>query len=325
MLMNTLKLREASKVEITALVDNYSDFFLPDSEQVKRLRVKPPNSPLAEPGLSFLVKVYADSEEHSILFDGGISGSCLLHNMQILASSRAVMMGEIGMDIKKVEAVVLSHGHFDHFGGLPGFLKESPKPLAVVLHPQAFVARRIKMGPEQFSDLPGLNEEVFSAFGITLKKISKISTLAADLILISGEVERQIDFEQGMPGMQAKINGQWISDPFPDDQGLAINLKNKGLIVIGGCSHAGIINTVKHLQKAAGVEKIHAVLGGFHLTGDNEEIIEPTIEAMKAFNPEYIVPMHCTGWEAIHRFAQEMPEQFILNSVGSTYIFGSSS
>ena len=319
--MNTIKLREASKVEITVLVDNYSDLFLADSERVKRLRVLPPSGPLAEPGLSYLIKVYADSEEHTILFDAGISSACLLHNTQMLASSLAVMRGEIGVDIKKVEAVVLSHGHFDHFGGLPDFLKEARKPMSVILHPEAFVPRRFKVNPQLFLDMPGLNEEALSASGITLKKSQNPSTLASDLILISGEVERQTDFEKGMPGMEAKIDGQWVPDPFHDDQGLAVNLKNKGLVVIGGCSHAGIINTVKHLQKTADVEKIHAVLGGFHLTGDNEKVIDPTIEAMKTINPDYIVPLHCTGWKAINRFAQEMPKQFILNSVGSTYIF----
>ena len=319
--MDNVMLREASKVEITALVDNYSDLFLADTDRVKRMRVLPPSAPMAEAGLSFLIKVCAGPEEHTILFDGGISADCLLHNIQMLASSKAVMMGEIGADFKNVEAVVLSHGHFDHFGGLLGFLKAAPKSISVVLHPQAFVPRRFQMGPQSFFDLPGLNEGALSALEVNLKKIQKPSTLASDLVLISGEVERLTDFEKGMPGMEAKIDDQWVPDPFHDDQGLAINLKNKGLVVIGGCSHAGIINTVKYLQKTAGVEKVHAVLGGFHLTGENEKIIGPTIEAMKAINPDYIVPMHCTGWKAIHQFAQEMAEKFILNSVGATYIF----
>jgi 7,8-dihydropterin-6-yl-methyl-4-(beta-D-ribofuranosyl)aminobenzene 5'-phosphate synthase len=102
---------------------------------------------------------------------------------------------------------------------------------------------------------------------------------------------------------------------------LAVNLKGRGLVVLGGCSHAGIINTVKTLQAVSGIDKVHAVLGGFHLSGENEKLIDPTIREMKAINPSYIAPMHCTGWKAINRFAQEMPERFILNSVGTTYIF----
>jgi len=318
--MNKTIMREANKVEVCALVDNYSDFFLADSDVVKRLRIVPPSAPLAEPGSSFLIKVYYDSEEHTVLFDAGISAACLLHNAQVLASSNAVVKGKIGVTIKSVEAVVLSHGHFDHFGGLLGFLRETKREMPVFLHPGAFVRRRFR-NTQMEIDLPRLSptdlERAFAKF----EKVQEPFAIASDLILISGEVERSTEFEKGMPGMEAKINDEWVPDPFYDDQGVAINVKNKGLIVIGGCSHAGIINTVKHFRKITGVDKVHAVLGGFHLSGKNEKIIGPTIEEMKAINPDYIVPMHCTGWKAINQFAREMPEQFILNNVGSTYIF----
>jgi 7,8-dihydropterin-6-yl-methyl-4-(beta-D-ribofuranosyl)aminobenzene 5'-phosphate synthase len=319
--MNELGMREVSRVEVCALVDNYSDFFLADSDVVKRLRILPPNAPLAEPGLSYLIKVNSDSEEHTVLFDAGISAACLLHNAQTLTSSKAVMMGEIGVNIKSVEAVVLSHGHFDHFGGLLGFLREAKKEIPLFLHPGAFVPRRFQMSPQLKIDMPGLSETALLEAGAKLEKVQKASKLASDLILLSGEVERVTEYEKGMPGMEAKINDEWIPDPFYDDQGLAINVKDKGLVIIGGCSHAGIINTIKHMRKTAGVDKVHAVLGGFHLSGENEKILGPTIEEMKAVNPDYVVPMHCTGWKAINQFATEMPGQFILNSVGSTYIF----
>ena len=159
--------------------------------------------------------------------------------------------------------------------------------------------------------------------GMEVRKIREDSTLASDRLLVLGEIDRVTDFEKGMPGMEAQINGEWVKDPFLDDRGVAVKVKNKGLVVIGGCSHAGIINTVKHAQKVTGASKVYAVLGGFHLTGPMmEPIIAPTIAEMKKFNPDYIVPTHCTGWKAINQFAKEMADQFILNTVGTTYIFG---
>jgi 7,8-dihydropterin-6-yl-methyl-4-(beta-D-ribofuranosyl)aminobenzene 5'-phosphate synthase len=319
--MNAITVREADKVEIVVLVDNYSDFFLPNSDVVKRMQVLPPGGPLSEPGLSYLLKVYAGSENHTLLFDSGISGTCLLHNAKTFASSRAFLKGEIGADFKDIEAVVLSHGHFDHFGGLLNFFGQAKKEMPLFVHPSAFVPRRFQMSPELRADMPGMDEIALTRAGAKLQKIEDASTIASGLVLLSGKVERQTDFEKGMPGMEAWIGDRWIPDPFYDDQGLAVNIKGRGLVVLGGCSHAGIINTIKHLQNVSGIHQTHAVMGGFHLSGQNEKIIDPTIFEMKAINTEYIAPMHCTGWKAIQRFAQEMPKNFIVNSVGTTYIF----
>ncbi len=319
--MNGIIVREADRVEVVVLVDNYSDLFLPDSGVAKRLRVLPPDAPMAEPGLSYLIKVQAGSETHTLLFDAGISGTCLLHNALIFGSSRAVLMGELKADFKNVEAVVLSHGHFDHFGGLLGFLGQAKKEMPLFLHAGAFVSRRFQVSPQLQFDMPGMDEAALTKAGANVQKIEGASTVASGLVLLSGEVARETDFEKGMPVMEAQINNEWIPDPFYDDEGLAINLKGGGLVVLGGCSHAGIVNTVKHLQKVSGVDKVHAVLGGFHLSGKNESIIDPTISGIKEIDPDYVVPMHCTGWNAINRFSQAMPDRFILNSVGTAYVF----
>jgi len=309
-----LNLREADKVEVTVLVDNYTDVFLQSTEVVKRpaLQLNPPKTLLAEHGFSCLLKVSSGSEEHVVLIDTGISATCFFHNVDVL-----------GVDLSKVESVVLSHGHLDHFGALVEFLNVAKKGIPLVLHPDAFLERALNTPDSgRLTDFPVLDKTALKETGAVLREARDASMLASGLVLVSGEVERVTDFEKGFPWSEAKIDGQWVVDPFRDDQGVAVKLKGKGLVVIGGCSHAGIINTVKHAQKVTRTDKVHAVLGGFHLTGPIfEPIIEPTINEMKRIGPDFVIPMHCTGWKAINQFAQEMPEQFILNGVGATYVF----
>jgi 7,8-dihydropterin-6-yl-methyl-4-(beta-D-ribofuranosyl)aminobenzene 5'-phosphate synthase len=115
--MERLQLRQADKIEVVVLVDNYSDELLEDSDTAKRLRVPSPDAPLAEPGLSVLVKVSAGTEEHTVLMDAGISGECLHHNTELLGASKAVIHRVVTADVQAVESIVISHGHSDHFGG----------------------------------------------------------------------------------------------------------------------------------------------------------------------------------------------------------------
>jgi len=312
--MSQLSLREADKLEVTVLVDNYADLLLMDStETVQRVQAAFPDTLLAEHGLSCLVKVFVGSEEHWVLMDAGISESCLLNNADVME-----------VDLTRIESLVLSHGHFDHFGGLMAFLGRAKKGIPVIVHPDAFLEFRLNLPfLDQPLDLPRLDETAITQTGAVVQKIGEASTLASDLVLVTGNVERTTDFETGFPWMEAMIDGKWIVDPFRHDQGIAVMVKNRGLVVVGGCSHAGIINTVRHAQKVSGADKVHAVLGGFHLSGVLfEPIIGKTIEEMKKIAPALIVPMHCTGWKAIKQFSEEMPDQFILNAVGTTYVFG---
>ncbi len=313
--MGGAELKSIDRAEITILVDNYTDLLLlQGTKVVKRAAVPPPNAFLAEHGISCLIKTAEGGEEHVFLMDVGISGTCLFNNADLLK-----------VDLGKVEAIILSHGHFDHFYALDQVLARLPKGIPVILHPEAFLKRRLNIAPLGVQvPMPPLEEAALGKAGAKVQKVREDSTLGSGQILVLGEIARVTEFEKGFLWAEAEVGGNWVKDPFPDDRGVAVKVKNKGLVVVGGCSHAGIINTVKHAQKAAGAEKVHAVLGGFHLTGPLfEPIIKPTIEEMKKIGPDYIVPTHCTGWKAINEFAKEMPDQFLLNSVGTTYVFES--
>ena len=305
------KLRAADRIEVIILVDNYVDIFLGQSTEIdERPAFTTKDNCMAEHGLSCIIKVFKGSDEHIILLDTGLSSESLLKNSKSL-----------NIDLEKVESVVLSHGHFDHTGGLVEFMKHvNGNPL--ILHPDAFLERRLNNPDVDPVELPQLEEESLNVAGAKIIKSKDPSLIASGLVLVTGEVEKITSFENGFPWAEAKINNLWVRDPINDDQGIILNIKNKGLVVISGCAHAGIINTIKYAEKITQNEKVHAVLGGFHLTGPLfETIIQPTIDEMKKIDPDYVVPMHCTGWEAINQFKEQMPGKVILNTVGTKYTF----
>ena len=311
-----VQLKEVNRVEILTLMDNYVDVHLRNTDVVTRPPLAkgleiPTDTLLAEHGLSMLVMAYQGKEKHTVLFDTGHSRVGVPHNIELL---------EVNLD--EVEALVLSHAHMDHTGSLAIVLDRIDKSIPLVVHPEAFV------WPRYF----GLDDGRKLRFPRTLIKaelehqkvelvVTKTPTLLAhDLVAVTGEVERVTEFEKGLPNAVLERNGKLEKDPIADDQSLVLNLKGKGLVVLSGCAHAGIINTILHAQKITGIREVHAVIGGFHLSGPIfEPIIEETIRELKEMKPAVIVPMHCTGWNAIERFSQEFPASFILNSVGSRF------
>jgi 7,8-dihydropterin-6-yl-methyl-4-(beta-D-ribofuranosyl)aminobenzene 5'-phosphate synthase len=146
--------------------------------------------------------------------------------------------------------------------------------------------------------------------------------LAGDTVLFLGEIERLTDFEKGMPNAYFEKGGEESWDPIEEDTGIAVHLRGKGLVILSGCSHSGIVNTVAYARKVTGVDRVHVVMGGFHLTGPAfEPIIDKTIEGLRAFDPDYIVPTHCTGRKAVMAFEAAMPDKFILNMAGTRLTF----
>jgi 7,8-dihydropterin-6-yl-methyl-4-(beta-D-ribofuranosyl)aminobenzene 5'-phosphate synthase len=144
---------------------------------------------------------------------------------------------------------------------------------------------------------------------------------------VTGQVERVTPFERGFPLQQARADGGWEADPWVwDDQAVVVHVKERGLVVLTGCSHAGVINVLRHAQKVTGVDKVHAVVGGLHLTGGLfEPIIPDTLDALEAMQPDVIVAGHCTGWKAQQRLATRLPDAYVPSSVGTQLWFGTSS
>ncbi len=307
-------LKEVDRVEIVTLIDNYVDALLKDTDIVTR----PPHAAgeeiprdtlVAEHGLSLLVTVHQGAKTHTILFDTGYSQIGVPHNIAFL-----------GIDLQGIEAIVLSHAHMDHTGSLYRILEGIQGPVTLVVHPGAFYyPRYIERDDGKRQRFPRtLSKEDLASEKVEILENKNALLMAENGIMVTGQVERTTGFEKGLPGALLERDGKMEPDPISDDQALVVKLKEKGLVVISGCSHSGIINTILHAQKLAGLRKVHAVLGGFHLTGPAfEPIIEKTISELKNVAPEVIVPMHCTGWKAIQRLHQEFPSAFVLNSVGS--------
>jgi len=145
--------------------------------------------------------------------------------------------------------------------------------------------------------------------------------IAENYACVTGEIPRKVDFEKGLLQNRIFSDGSWQPDHLIlDDRALVLNVKGKGLVVISGCAHAGIINTIRYAQQITGTRKVYTVLGGFHLSGRQfERRIEPTLEALKQINLELIMPSHCTGWRALYAISEKLPGAFVFNSVGNLY------
>jgi 7,8-dihydropterin-6-yl-methyl-4-(beta-D-ribofuranosyl)aminobenzene 5'-phosphate synthase len=321
------------RVEILTVVDNVLDLLLTSTDVAKRMgptgidgRAMPvveapllesgsaADTPVAEHGLAFLVSVTSGARRRTILFDTGSSAGGLVHNLRAL-----------GADPTEIETIVLSHGHFDHTIGLNGLVQQLDPLPPLVVHPDVWLKRRVAIPGREPFELPTTSREKVRAAGFEVIEQRQPYSLLDGGLLTTGEIERTTEFERGLPVQQAFRDGEWQPDPLLyDDQALVAHLGDKGLVVITGCGHAGLINTVRHARKITGVDRVHAVIGGFHLgTPAFEPIIPPTVAALGEFEPRVVVPTHCTGWRAIHALAAAFPDAFIQNSVGTRYVFES--
>jgi 7,8-dihydropterin-6-yl-methyl-4-(beta-D-ribofuranosyl)aminobenzene 5'-phosphate synthase len=324
--ISQISLQLVDAVTISILADNLFDGLLPDQGPAKRPmlgsgipRVAAPLmvgkdtfAPiLAQHGFSALVKLTQHGREHQVLFDTGVTPDGVLETMRVFDYSP-----------KDIETVVLSHGHFDHTTGLDGLVRalgRANRPL--LIHPEFWNRRRIVIPGRDSFELPSTSKSALQGVGFEIVEGRQPSFLLDGALLVTGEVDRTTAFEHGMPGQQALRSGEWEWDPLIlDDQAMLLHVRDKGLVVLTGCGHAGIVNTVRYAQKLTGIEQIYAIIGGFHLGGMTpESVIQQTCEALAAFAPSVIVPTHCTGFRAIHRLATLLPDAFIQSSVGTRF------
>jgi 7,8-dihydropterin-6-yl-methyl-4-(beta-D-ribofuranosyl)aminobenzene 5'-phosphate synthase len=323
--VDPITLPEVDEVTITTLVDNVFDALLVSSGMVKRPQIdlgtvadavfdggRTVAGPRAEHGFSALVSVRRGARRSTLLFDTGVSPDGLAANAELL-----------GIDTGDLLGVVLSHGHFDHAGGFDGLARlRGRSGLPLTVHPEIWTRRRLALPGRQPFDMPTLSKGALEREGFQVIERRQPSLLADDSILITGEVDRTTDFEHGMPPAHQAWDGQsWEHDAkVIDDQALVVNVRGQGLVVLTGCGHAGVVNIIRHAQRLTGVDQLHAVIGGFHLSGPAfEPVIEPTVAALTKLAPTLIVPGHCTGWRAQHALAQSLPDAWVQTSVGTSY------
>ena len=236
--------------------------------------------------------------------------------------------GVLGFDLYDCEVIISSHGHIDHAGGLLNIKRKvneekQKQKLPLVLHEDAFKNRLVKFQGGRKISLPAPNRADLIEAGYNLVEKQSPSLWIEDRILVTGEIPRTNDFEKGFPNHYSEIDGKMENDPLiKDDQAIVLNIKDKGLVVITGCAHAGIINIIKYAKELSGEDRIYGVIGGMHLTGGVfESLIPRTIDELELLKPRFIIPCHCSGLKAVIEIAKNMPNAFIQNSVGTNYIF----
>ncbi len=330
----------------TNLVDNIYDVFAKGGKignlTITRNTLPHPYgsevSLLSEHGLAFHLESFRGAEEKQILLDFALTPRTLTNNFKGLK-----------VDPAMADALIISHGHEDHYGGLPDLaqaLQGRAKP-GLTLYAggrDTFCHRWVVQPDGSKLDYGELKRDELEARGLKVV-IAEEPTVVAGHAFTSGHIARITDFEMSPPAARLEAGspgsacdatyhfppgtvkteakpGELVKDIFWGEHATAYNVKDRGLVVISSCGHAGIINSVRQIQKSTGIEKVHAVVGGWHLAPYPDELIAKTVEAMKEINPDYLIPMHCTGFRTIVAIQREMPEKLIMPSTGTRVVFG---
>lgn len=254
---------------------------------------------LGEWGLSILV----ETEKSKVLLDTGLN---------ISAAYNADLMG---IDFSTIDAIVLSHAHVDHTGGLRSVLMRARKRVRIIAHPDIWTPKYVAYGEmRRYAGIPYAMEDLESlgaSFNLT-KKPFKIS----DDIITTGEIEMTTDYETIDDRLYRKKGNKMMPDPLADDLAIVVRTTN-GLVLITGCAHRGVINTVRQVQKVMGGEYIHTIIGGTHLMLASLERIEKTANELKELGLQRLGVSHCTGFNASAALAREFGDVFFFNNAGT--------
>src|SRR2546425_1128406 len=326
------------RLVMTNVVDNVYDNFAKggrlETISVQRVTVPSSPSPLSEHGLAYHLESLRGSERREILLDFSMTERNLFNNYAVLK-----------VDPSKADALIVSHGHFDHYGALPDLARVAQgklKPgLTLYAGGEDTFCHRVIATPAGTIDYGQLNRAELEARGLTVILPKRPPVIAAHASP-SGHIPRLPDFERppaaarleagpmgsacslthfGATKVEAKP-GELVPDTFQGEHATVYHVKDRGLVVITSCGHAGVINSVRHAQKVSGIQKVHAIVGGFHLAPAPDDIVAKTVAVFKDINPDYIIPMHCSGVNMIMAVHMVMPKTLVMPSTGTRLVFG---
>jgi len=308
---------EAERLEILVIVDNVLDMlsstprFVQRETQVLRrfgmTRTAGECLCCASHGLSLLITAHGPGGPRTMLFDGGPVDMSMARNAP-----------RLGVNFAAIDAMMLSHGHWDHAGGLPQALSMLPegKRVPLYLHPGMFAERGMRQSDGGVLPMdPVPTPAGWAAMGADPVVSAEPLSVLDGLFQISGEIPRVTDYERGLPGQVARAdeNAAWAADELlMDERFLAVRLKGKGLVIFSACSHAGVVNVLHEARRLFPGEKLHAVMGGFHLSGENEALIPQTVRDLGGFGLDLIIPAHCTGWRAVNALERAYGEPMVV-------------
>jgi 7,8-dihydropterin-6-yl-methyl-4-(beta-D-ribofuranosyl)aminobenzene 5'-phosphate synthase len=315
-------LRPVDALEVCVVVDNVLDLLstvppwvtpqLPNLIAAGATELSGSCSCCAAWGLSLLLRTHAAGERRTVLFDAGPEGDTLRANAR-----------KLGLGLAEVDAVALSHGHWDHAGGLEAALGEIRHPVPVHVNPGMFGSRAIRLPTGRvlpMADVP--SPAALARAGGEVVNDAAPRTLVEDRFFLSGEIPRVTAYEKGFPPQVRRgPAGEWEPDPLVlDERFLAVHVRGRGIVLFSSCSHAGIVNVVTHAAELFDPVPIHGIVGGLHLSGAaNEEWIDATIGDLARFRLGRIVPAHCTGHRAVHRLIDRLGEVVVPSAVGQVH------